>query len=152
SQIRSMKNTVLGSTLKGVYEPMSQSSNMGVNLMGNLLLKIPLLFSNYATNVATSILGLQGLDQMTAAFLEGRKKGPNSLFGRIQAAMRGQEFSAQDDARFDMSSVLEGIDLSRAFIRGALTHTGLFAFGMWAGGLGLSGEDEEMRKLRLMAE
>lgn len=150
AQIRSMKHTVLGQTLRGIYEPLSDSSHAGRNMFGNLLLKIPMLFSNYAMNVATTILGLQGLDQMTAMFLHGRQKGPKGWIGRVQGAMRGRP-EASDDV-FDMDDVIESIDLSRAFIRGGLTHTGLFAFGLMAGGLGLSGEDDEMRKRRLMAE
>src|SRR3546814_6885308 len=50
-----------------------------------VVLKIPMLFSGYAMNVATTITGMQGLSDMTAMFLDGRKKGPNSFFGRIQA-------------------------------------------------------------------
>jgi hypothetical protein len=52
---------------------------------------------------------------------------------------------------FDMSSVLEGIDLTRSFIRGGLTHTGLFVTGLMAQGLGLSGEDDETKKRRRQA-
>jgi uncharacterized membrane protein YgcG len=131
---------------------MAESRNPATNVMANLVLKIPLLFSNYAANVATSILGLQGLDQMAAMFLHGREKGPNNFFGRIQAKMRGADLPEGVDTTFDMSSIIEGVDLSRAFIRGGLTHAGLFAFGMWASGLGLSGEDEEMKRRRLLAE
>jgi hypothetical protein len=152
AQIRSLKPTPISLFLRGVYEPMSESSNMGYSFIGNVVLKIPLLFSGYAVNVATTILGLQGASDMTAMFLQGRQKGPNSLLGRAQAALRGQKFSPEDDANFDMSSVLEGIDLSRSFIRGGLTHTGLFAFGMMAGGLGLSGEDDESKKRRKMSK
>jgi hypothetical protein len=151
AQIRSMKNTVLNHTIKGIVDPLSESRNPGVNVMANLLLKIPLLFSNYAANVATSILGLQGLDQMVAMGLHGRSN-PKSFAARLQAKMRGEEFDESADSQLDMSTIIEGVDLSRAFIRGGLTHAGLFAFGMWAAGLGISGEDDEMRRRRLMAE
>jgi hypothetical protein len=151
AQIRSLKATPLSLALRGIYEPMSESSNAAVNFFGNVVLKLPLLFSAYGMNVLTTITGMQGLSDMSAAMLEGRKKGPNSFIGRMQAAMRGDDFNPETDAEFDMSSVLEGIDLTRSFIRGGLTHTGLFAFGLMAGGLGLSGEDEETRKRRLAA-
>lgn len=150
SNIRSMKETVANQMIRGFYEPWAESRHAGVNVIGNILFKIPLLFSGYATNVFTTILGLQGLDQLTAMFLDNRNKP--TLIGRYQAKMRGVEFDPEEDARFDMGSVIDGIDLSRAFIRGGLTHTGLFAFGMMAGGLGLSGEDEEAKKRRMMAK
>lgn len=155
AQIRSLKQTPISLALKGIYEPLSASENAGVNFFSNLLLKLPLLFSGYAANVATSITGLQGLSDMTAVFLHGRTNGfkhPTTLLGRVQASLAGREISPDDSANFDMSSVMEGIDLSRSFIRGGLTHTGLFMFGMMASGLGLSGEDEETKKRRRMAK
>jgi len=48
--------------------------------------------------------------------------------------------------------VMEGIDFTRSFIRGGLTHTGLFMFGLAASGLGLSGEDDETKKRRRLAQ
>lgn len=152
AQIRSLKETTASQFLRGFIDPMAKSNNLAINLFGNLVFKIPMLFSGYAMNVATTITGLQGLDQIVAMGLDGRKKGPGSFLGRIQAKIRGDEFDPQTDATFDMSSVLEGVDLSRAFIRGGLTHTGLFTLGMMAGGLGLSGEDDEMKKRRLLSQ
>jgi hypothetical protein len=152
AQLRSLKATPLSLALRGVYEPMAESPNLVTAFIGNVVLKIPMLFSGYAMNVLTTITGMQGISDATAMFLDGRAKGPNSLFGRMQAKLRGKEFSPEDDANFDMTSVIEGIDLSRSFLRGALTHTGLFAMGLAAGGLGLSGEDEEMKRQRRLAE
>jgi hypothetical protein len=154
AQLRSLKPTVLSQTLRGIYEPLSASPNAGLNFLGNVVLKMPMLFSNYGMNVITTVTGLQGLDQMTAAFMTGRTNGfkhPRTLLGRVQAKMAGREITPDDDANFDLDSVIETIDLSRAFIRGGLTHTGLFAFGLAAGGLGLSGEDDETKKRRKLA-
>lgn len=151
AQLRSLKMTPLALALRGIYEPLSESPNSAVNLLSNVFLKVPLLFSGYATNVITTITGMQGASDITAMFLEGRKK-PNSLFGRAAAALQGKQFTPADDAVFDMTSVLEGIDLSRSFIRGGLTHTGLFMAGLMAGGLGLSGEDDETKKRRRLAQ
>lgn len=151
AQIRSLKATPLTLALRWVYEPLSQNPNPGLNMFGNLVLRMPMLFAGYAGNVATTILGLQGASDLTAAFLDGRKKGPKHIFGRISASMRGDSFTPEQDAEFDMSSVLEGIDLARSFMRGGLTHTGLFTFAMMAGGLGLSGEDDEAKRMRRAA-
>ena len=156
AQLRSLKQTTASSMLKGIYEPFSTSTHSSVNFLGNVLLKMPLIFSGYAMNVLTTITGLQGLDAVVAASLHGRQKGlpffPNTLIGRAQAAVEGVEFDEQKHGEFDMSSVMDGIDLSRAFIRGGLTHTALFMFGMAAGGLGLSGEDDETKKRRRLAK
>ena len=152
AQLRSLKATVLSKSLRSIYEPLSEHSNPVINFAGNVLLKLPLIFSGYATNVATTITGLQGLDQMTAMFVEGARKDPNSLLNRVRMKVSGKEYDELDDSGFDMSSIVEGIDLSRAFIRGGLTHTGLFVAGMMAGGLGISGEDDEAKKRRLMAK
>lgn len=155
AQLRSLKTTPLSLALRGIYEPLSESSNSAVSFLGTVVLKMPLLFSGYAANVITTITGLQGASDMTAMFLHGRTNGfkhPATLLGRVQAKLAGREITADDDKNFDMSSVMEGIDLSRSFIRGGLTHTGLFMFGMMAGGLGLSGEDDETKKRRRAAE
>jgi hypothetical protein len=152
AQLRSLKNTVLSQTLRGIYEPLSESTHSGRAFFGTVLLRMPLLFSGYAMNVLTTITGMQGLNDATAMWLHGRNKGPNSLFGRIQAKLRGEQFDPQRDAEFDMSTVMEGIDLTRSFIRGGLTHSALFMFGMMASGLGLSGEDDETKKRRRLAQ
>lgn len=155
AQLRSLKPTPLSLALRGIYEPLSESPNSAVNFLGNVILKIPMLFSGYAMNVATTITGMQGASDITAMFLHGRTnalKHPVTLIERIQAKMRGEEIPVDADKDFDMSSVMEGIDLSRSFIRGGLTHTGLFALGLMAGGLGLSGEDDETRRRRRQAE
>ena len=53
---------------------------------------------------------------------------------------------------YDFGEVLESIDISHAFIKGQVSMTALFGFGLLAGGLGLTGEDEEDRRRRRAAE
>lgn len=150
AQSRSLKPTVASLFARGIYEPLSTSSNPGVNFASNVLLKMPLLFSGYAFNVVTTITGMQGFNDVFAMFLDQKEKP--TWIRRIQSAMRGDEFDPEQREVFDMSEVLEGLDLSRSFIRGGLTHSGLFAMGMMAGGLGLTGEDDEERRRRRAAE
>jgi len=147
AQIRSLKSTPLSLMVRGIYEPFAESNHAGWNFFGNLVLKMPLIFSNYAFNVATTITGMQGFSDILAASVQGRQKGPGNIFGRIQSAIKGEEVSST----IDMAEVMEGIDLSRSFIRGGITHTGLFVLGMMAGNLGLSGEDDETKKRRKLA-
>jgi hypothetical protein len=147
AQIRSLKSTPLSLMVRGIYEPFSESHNAGANFFGNLLLKMPLIFSTYAFNVLTNITGMGGFSDIVAASVHGRQKGPGNIFGRIQSAIKGEEVSST----IDMSEVMEGIDLSHSFIRGGVTHTGLFLLGMAAGNLGLSGEDDETKKRRKLA-
>jgi hypothetical protein len=142
ANMRSLKQTPVSLFLRGIYEPLSRNPNLGVNTFGNLILRIPLMFSGYAANVGTTILGLQGASAMLATVLDGRR---NPLAG-IQRWMSGNPLEKGQDVNFDMSSVLEGLDLSKAFLQGAVTHTSLFVMGMLAGGLGLSGGDEEERR------
>lgn len=148
ASVRSMKQTPMSMMLRSVYEPLSSNPNPWVNIPSTLLLKIPMLFSTYISNVTTTILGGQGASAMTAMFLEGRAKG--GLLRRLQATMAGVPLEDVSET-FDMSEAIEGIDLSKAFIQSGLTHTALFAAGMAAGTLGLSGEDEEDRRRRRAA-
>jgi hypothetical protein len=150
AQIRSLKQTPWNMAIRGFIEPMATSSNPAVNLVGNIVFKIPLIFSNYATNAATTITGSQGFSDAFAMFLDGRKKW--GWVAKAQATMRGEQYDPEADRTLDLGEVIEGIDLSRSFIRGGLTHTGLFAFGLMAGGLGLTGEDEEERRRRRALE
>jgi len=144
AQIRSLKSTPLSLMLRGIYEPFSESHHAGANFFGTLVLKLPLIFSTYAMNVLTTITGMQGFSDFSAAMIAGRDKG---FVARVQSGIKGEPVNQ----KFDMDEVLEGIDLSRSFIRGGLTHTALFAFGMIAGELGLSGEDDETKKRRKLA-
>lgn len=148
ANVRSLKPTVPALMLRGIYEPLSKNPNLAVGLPSTLFLKLPLMFSTYGMNVATTVLGMQGVNAALAMFLQGRKKG---LIGRAQALMEGREFDARRDETFNMDEVLEGLDLSKAFIQAGVTHTTLFAAGMMAGGLGLSGESEEDKRRRRAA-
>ena len=147
ANIRSLRPTPISLALRGIYEPMSESPSLPVNVAGHLI-KIPLLFSGYLTNVLTTLTGMQGFSNMAAMFVEGRNKG---LIGRIQSAMKGQAFDPESNV-IDMSTALDGISLAKMFIQGGITHTGLFALGLAAQGLGLTGEDEEERRLRRAAQ
>lgn len=152
ANIRSIKQTTASVFLRSMYEPMTESNNAFTNNLSNVVLKIPMLFANYGLNVATTITGMQGFSDATAMWAHGRKKGPKNLFGRLQAAVKGDEYNPGTAPTIDMSEVLDGIDLSRSFLRGALTHTGLFTAAMLAGGMNLSGEDPEMKRRRLLAK
>ncbi len=147
ANIRSLRPTPISLALRGIYEPMSESPSMAVNFAGHLI-KIPLLFSGYLTNVLTTITGMQGFTNMAGMFVEGRNKG---LIGRIQASMKGQPPSPETQY-VDLSTALDGISLAKSFVQGGITHTGLFAMGLAAQGLGLTGEDEEERRLRRAAQ
>lgn len=147
AQIRSLRPTPISLMLRGIYEPMSESAHMPVNVLGHLV-KLPLLFSGYLMNTVTTLSGMQGFSNMAAMFVEGRDKG---LIGRIQAAIKGEEFS-QESNYVDMSTALDGVNLAKMFVQGGITHTGLFALGLAAQGLGLTGEDEEERRRRRAAQ
>lgn len=149
AQMRSLKLTIGSAMIRGIIDPLASSPNAAVNIFGNLVLKLPMLFNGYASNVATTLTGMQGAHDFMAMMLHGRKKG---FIAKMQRAVLDPADAQEVNETFNMDEILEGLDLTRSFIRGGVTHTGLFAAGLLAGGLGLGGEDEEARKRRLLSE
>ncbi len=145
AQIRSLKATTLGKAFTSPINAMTQGK-LAYNFLGHLL-KIPFQFASFTSNAIITITGLGGIDQILAMYLDGKDKP--GFMNRMSAHVRGEK-PLKDE--FDMSDVLEAVDLSRAFIRGGVTQTGLFAAAMFASNLGLGGEDDEMRKRRKLAE
>lgn len=147
AQVRSMRQTALGKTIMSPIDLMAGHDKWAVNATGTLL-KLPFLFTRFNVNAFLAMSGMSGVDQLAAMWLDGRK---SKVVGRMKWAMTGGPYDPEMD-RMDFSDVLEGVDLFRPFIRGAVTHTGLMAFGMMANGLGLSGEDEEMKRRRRLSQ
>jgi hypothetical protein len=147
AQVRSVKATTLSKAIMSPVESMMASSSASVNSLG-LLLKIPFLFTRFNANAFMTLTGLNGLDQVAAMLLDGRKKGAIS---DMLARVRGEN-PESGDRYHDMSDVLEGFDLTRPMIRMGVTQTGLMAAALMAQNFGLGGEDEEMRKRRQLAK
>jgi hypothetical protein len=146
---RSLKNTPWSLAMKSLYEPWSQSENMGKRFAGTLL-KLQAMYATYNMNVLTTMTGMQGYTDMLSVFLDGRKK-PGSLMSLWWKGRNGQEITDEDYRTFDMSSTLDGVTIANAFIKGGVTQTGLFMLGMAAGGA-LSGEDDEAKRRRRLAQ
>jgi hypothetical protein len=146
---RSLKNTPWSLAMKSIYEPWSTSENMGKRFAGTLL-KMQAMYATYNMNVLSTITGMQGYTAMTAAFVDGRRK-PGSLMSLWFKARNGEEITDEDYETFDMSTAIDAVTISNAFIRGGVTQTGLFMMGMAAGGI-LSGEDDEAKRRRKLAE
>ena len=143
---RGLRATPLSLMIKGVVAPMADSKYLAVNMFGGLV-RLPLIFSGYLTNVLTNMTGMQGFSALAAMFAQNRSKG---FIGRIQSAIKGEPFDPESNY-FNMEDALDGVSLVNMFVQGGITHTGLFALGLAAGGLGLSGEDEEERRRRRAA-
>ena len=75
--------------------------------------------------------------------LDGRRKPWAKL---LHADENGKKVET-----FDMSPAIESLDLMKEFMQSSISLTSLFAFGMLAGSLGLSGEDEETKRRKRMA-
>lgn len=148
ANVRSVKPNVLSLAVRGAIEPLSENPSVAVNAAGNFL-KLLTAFQNFWASFGVRVTGLQAPVEFMAFFLDGKHK---KLTARAQAALRGEPYDASNEEFFDMSEVLESIDLTDAFIKGGVTHTGLFLLGTLAGGLGLSGEDEETKWRRKQAE
>ncbi len=149
ADVRSLRKTSGSAILGGALDVLNDSDKGRYRLLGGMA-RIPLMFQTFAFNAGTTFLGLQGLDQAYAVIRAGKEK--NGVVRRIQQHIKGENFDITKDSVIDMDDVIESIDLTNAFLRGGLTHVGLFSFGMMAGGLGLSGEDEETRRRRRAAE
>lgn len=145
AQIRSTRTNIVGKAVRGIYEPMTESGQLGgaVNLAGHLL-KWPLVFTNYTAGAAMFLTGTAGIGDWVAATLHGRK----SMGSTLKSWITGQE--AEEAKDYDMSDILEGLDLTRSFLRAGVTWSGYMAY-LLMGGIGLSGEDKEAKRRRLLA-
>jgi hypothetical protein len=147
ANVRSIKPNVLSMGLRGILDPLSENPNFALNTAANMV-KMLTAFQNYWANAIVNWTGLQGAADFVAFMVDGREK---KLIRRMQAAARGVPFEETEVEYFDMSETLESLDLADSFIRGGVTHSALFAFGMMSGGLGLGGEDDEMKKRRALS-
>ena len=82
---------------------------------------------------------------MVALMLDGQKKP--KMLQAWSSSIKGDP----SNERFDFSEVTEGIDAMDLFVNMGITHTQLFTLGLLLQGLGLSGEDEETRRRRRLA-
>ena len=148
ANIRSVKPNVLSLGFRGGIQPLAENHRWAWNSTGNLL-KVMTVFQNFWSSYAINITGLQGPADFMAFLLDGRQK---KITARMQAAARGETYNPDDPEYFDMSEVIESVDLADSFIKGGVTHAGLFMLGMLSGGLNLSGEDDEEKFRRRQAE
>jgi hypothetical protein len=147
ASLRGTAPTSASITADMFIKPFTHSTNTGTNIAGNMLLQLPLMFRQYAANLAVTLPGLQGFDMLAGIFADSRNKG---LLGRFQEAVSGESLTNGD--RFtDYGAVVEPNDIYDMFIRGGMTWTGLFIGASIFGGLGLSGEDEETKRRRKLA-
>lgn len=153
ANIRSLKPTTWSLLVgKGFVDPLTTNGNPFINIGSTLALKLPLYFFNFAANQATNMLGLQGLNAVSAVVLNS--PGIKSAIGRGRALLMGQR-GEYNPAKHDLDFVKETIehaDLADAFIQSGLTHSGLMALGLITGSLGLTGGDEEDRRRRRAAQ
>lgn len=152
--LRNIKATTFALAFRNHLDPLTDSPRLSVATASTLMVKLPYMFASYASNKLVQVAGLQGADAALALMLHGRKKG---FFGhasaKLLAAVSGideEELIGND--YYDLSEVIESVDITNAVIQSGLTHTGLMAIGMALGGLGLSGEDDEDRRRRRMAK
>ena len=144
--VKNVRPTTISKTINGVVNPLLHSNKLIPQITG-MTIKLPYMFAGYTANRLVQVLGLQPYDQLLAMLVHGKK---NKIFGRLQAAIEGREYD--DTQTIDMSDVIETLDLTNAFVKSGISHSALFAFGLMAGGLGLSGEDEEDRRRRRAAQ
>lgn len=147
---RSLNNTLPSKIVRGIADPLSTHSSTAVQTFSNLFIRLPFLFSGYTFSVALNLTGMQGFADATAMMLDSRNNKFTRFFGRASARLNQKEFDPDSWNGFDMSDVIEGVDLAQSFLRSGATFTGLAAMGILMGGL--TGEDDEMKRRRRAAE
>jgi hypothetical protein len=147
-QARGAKATMMGNTLMAPIDAMTQSNSTFINGLGTAL-KIPFLFTRFNANMLLTLSGMSMFDQAAALFLDGRKRP--QLVKKMLNNAKITNYDLSKPEVWDNSDVIESLDLSRAFVRGAVTHTGLMAAAMLANGFALGGEDEEERRRKKLA-
>ena len=150
-EMKNIKATPLTLLWRSTIEPLSTSPRISVAWPATLV-KMQSMFAGYGLNKLVQVTGMQGVSSAAALFLHGRKKGAVArIFQRGVYGLANQDMSNVSDT-YDMSEVLESLDLTTDFLKSGLTHSGLFVIGMSMGGLGLTGEDEEDRRRRRAAK
>lgn len=147
SQTRGFRRTFTGKVIMSPVSTLLGSSSAGVQLVGGLLF-VPFAFTSFLSNYFVMITGMQAADQALARLFDQRQ--PWAL--RLRAVILGSNYNPEEHDRLDMTDVLDGMDMSRAVIQSGISWTSLFTLGLIASSMGLSGEDEEERKRRLMAQ
>jgi len=136
-QIRSLKPTILSKMIMAPTHALLTSDGQFTNFMGYLTY-IPLMFTNFNVNMLTTMTGMGGWDQAIAMFFSGRKR-PNFLSGKNNK-----------DGYWDLTDVIETMDIQRTFIKSGVTATMVFTLGLMMGGI--AGEDDEAKRRRRMAQ
>jgi hypothetical protein len=148
ANVRSLKPTMASLVYKSFLDPLKANGNIALNVPANLT-NITTLFLPYAMNVATNMLGLQGLNAMTAVLASGRG---GKKMGKMQAWLQGVEYDPAIHGVDFVAETLESVDLADAFIRSGMTHTALMGLGLLGQSLGLTGGGDEEERRRRRAE
>ena len=151
--VKCVRDTFLSVLWKRHLNKFSNSPKMSAQIPGTLV-KLQFMFATYGIGNAVRLMGLQGADAWLTAMMTGREKGSWAKFiNRTTDALSGQENTWVDGEEiYDFSSTMVNIDITRSVVRSGVTLSSIFALGLMAGGLGLSGEDEEDRRKRRMAK
>ncbi|MGV0950007.1 MAG: hypothetical protein ACOYB3_04995, partial [Azonexus sp.] len=144
-QARGAKESLTSRVIMSPISRMTSSENGFVNGSGHLL-KLPFMFTRFNANMFLTLTGLHGMDQAAAMFFGGRQS--NWLTATRAGTLKEGD---TEPSYWNTDTIVESLDLSRSFVRGAVTQTGLMAMGMLAGGLSIGGEDEEERKRKRLA-
>ena len=140
-QIRSQKMVPATRAIRGSIDYLTSSPNRFSRIAG-WMLNIPFAYTRFNMNALQFITGMDGWSQAGATFFSGRKR-PKWLGGGTNGR---SEY-------WDMTDLMETMDLRRTFIRSGTTLTMLFTMGMLAGAkFGFAGEDEEERRRRRAVE
>lgn len=143
-------NNVANKSFKWALDKFEHSGRGWVRWPVRLTVGLNATFSRYATNRAINLAGLQGLDALAAVVLHGRKM--NRAVRGIDALLSWAtktERTTDEFSHFDMSDVLESLDITEAFLRSGVTWSQYFIMATVLSGLGITdGSDPEERRRR----
>lgn len=150
AHIRSTKNSALAKGIMSPIDTLTNAENVIVNGIGYAL-KIPFAFTRFNATTFMNLTGLSGMDQAVAMMLGGRQKP--AFMRKVGAFSRGENYKPDTVDTINMDDVIETLDLSRLFLRGLVTQTGLMAMGFLGANLfSLGGETDEERRRRKIAQ
>ncbi len=146
-------NTVWNKVFQYHLSRLEDSQRLAIRWPARLTVGLASVFSKYAFARAEQIVGGQFVGQLIALHLAGRRvnglvRGYDRMFSWLtNPQVKGQK-NAPIDTHWDMSDIIESLDLSEAFLRSGTTWAGYFLATAVLDLANLTGENDEDRRRR----
>lgn len=138
---RNMQDNLAARLARNVTENVINSGRVG-NVLGTLLLRLPLMFVRFRSNTLINMFGMQAPHAALTQLLSDRTKRPGGFKDHILGVDTGLDVEITAQARIE-----DSYDLTRAIIRSGVSHTQLLVLGSVLSSQGFGGDDEEEKLL-----